>query len=60
MFGKFLNLLKRIEKRMAYENCYKKQEWNGIGAFGMCGEWVSPECLKCPYWIDISEVKGNE
>ena len=56
MISKIKTIIKKNKKRIAYERCYKDQEKNDTGVFGICGKWVSPECLKCPYWIDISEV----
>lgn len=61
--------LKQIRYNWSLESCYNYMENRGIAVFGMCGgvvggdhstEYLSIECINCPYYTPIPEIKESE
>lgn len=61
--------LKQIRYNWSLESCYNDMENRGIAVFGMCGgvvggdhstEYLSIECINCPYYTPIPEIKESE
>lgn len=61
--------IKQIRYNRSLESCYNDMENRGIAVFGMCGgvvggdrstEYLSIECINCPYYTPIPEIKESE
>ena len=69
MIKRIKEWLKQIRYNRSLESCYNDMENRGIAVFGMCGgvvggdhstEYLSIECINCPYYTPIPEIKESE
>lgn len=74
--GRLKSLIKRIKKwpkqiryNWSLESCYNSMEDQGIAVFGMCTgvvggdrstEYLSIDCIDCPYYTTVPEIKEKE
>ena len=69
MIKRIKEWIKQIRYNRSLESCYNDMENRGIAVFGMCGgvvggdhstEYLSIECINCPYYTPIPEIKESE
>lgn len=69
MIKRIKEWIKQIRYNWSLESCYNDMENRGIAVFGMCGgvvgrdhstEYLSIECINCPYYTPIPEIKESE
>lgn len=69
MIKRIKEWIKQIRYNRSLESCYNDMENRGVAVFGMCGgvvvgdhstEYLSIECINCPYYTPIPEIKESE
>ena len=69
MIKRIKEWIKQIRYNWSLESCYDDMEDQGNAVFGMCGgvvggdrstEYLSIECINCPYYTPIPEIKESE